>query len=433
MGFSDAKALCPDLQSRPADIVADLKFQRTLARWANRYCPWIGLEGQDGLVMDVTGAAHLFGGAPSMLDDMRMRLTRAKIHARIGFAHTRGAAWALARYSEGIADATGVLDRISPLPVSALRLDEKTCVTLQRLGVRTIGELAGLPRSTLTRRFGPDVVLRLDQALGQQSESISPVSEETHYSVRLTLPDPIGLLSDVMACIARLLPQLCKKLEANQKGARILQLTMQRVDQGAQQVELRLARAMRDPERILALFERVVKEIDAGFGIERLRLEAVQIEDLYVQQLSSTTHQAPEALEDLITRLGTRVGLEKIIRFLPADSHIPERSFIVAPAAYCTPSGSWVAPLPRPFRLFPPETIKGEGREPPRTFIWRRMRMTTTQAVGPERIAPEWWLDDDNWRSGVRDYWRVSTLEGRRLWLFHTPQSPGWFVQGEFA
>lgn len=59
--------------------------------------------------------------------------------------------------------------------------------------------------------------------------------------------------------------------------------------------------------------------------------------------------------------------------------------------------------------------------------------MTTGRVTGPERIAPEWWLEDENWRSGVRDYWRVETRQGRRLWLFHTPQQPGWFVQGEFV
>ena len=61
------------------------------------------------------------------------------------------------------------------------------------------------------------------------------------------------------------------------------------------------------------------------------------------------------------------------------------------------------------------------------------MRLSTARATGPERIAPEWWLEDDAWRSGIRDYWQVETRQGRRLWLYHTPQAPGWFVQGEFA
>lgn len=69
------------------------------------------------------------------------------------------------------------------------------------------------------------------------------------------------------------------------------------------------------------------------------------------------------------------------------------------------------------------------------------MQLTTMRAAGPERIALEWWFSDPVWRSGIRDYWRVETREGPRLWLFHTPQTPdwrqrdaqNWFAQGAFA
>ena len=102
------------------------------------------------------------------------------------------------------------------------------------------------------------------------------------------------------------------------------------------------------------------------------------------------------------------------------------------PAAYSTATGSWSTLRPRPLCLFPPEPIAASGTRPPAQFRWRRMSLTTGRATGPERIAPEWWLPDDNWRSGVRDYWKVDTTQGRRLWLFYTPQNPNWFVQGEF-
>lgn len=125
--------------------------------------------------------------------------------------------------------------------------------------------------------------------------------------------------------------------------------------------------------------------------------------------------------------------MENIQRFLPADSHIPERAFSIAPAAFSKPETGWVAPRPRPLCLFPPEPIAARGPQPPVQFRWRRMRLTTGRAIGPERIAPEWWLSDDTWRTGLRDYWQVDTREGRRLWLFYTPQNPGWFAQGEFT
>jgi protein ImuB len=150
-------------------------------------------------------------------------------------------------------------------------------------------------------------------------------------------------------------------------------------------------------------------------------------------QVSHIAARHKDKLDDLISRIGTRIGLENIQRFLPADSHIPERSFILAPAAYSEPAASWTMPRPRPVQLFPPEPIAGSTPRPPQKFRWRRMSLTIGRAIGPERISPEWWLEDENWCRGLRDYWRVETQQGRRLWLFYTPQNPGWFVEGEFA
>jgi protein ImuB len=427
MGVSDARAYCPDLQSQPADPRADARFLQMLARWSKRYCPWVGLDGADGVMLNIAGSAHLFGGEAAMLDDMRHRLARGGLNVRIAAADTRGAAWALTRYGRS------AQDDIRTLPVAALRLEAKTDTALQRLGLRKISDLLDLPRATIARRFGPDVLLRLDQAMGAQDEVITPLGEAPHYGARITLPEPIGLAADVMAGTERLLRRLCDKLKEQDMGARRLQLTLRRVDQGAQQVELRLAAPMRDAARILPLFERGVSAVDAGFGIDQLRLEATQVEPLLPVQITTTTAARPDGLDDLITRLGNRIGLENVQRFLPADSHIPERSFQIVPAAYSTVQGAWSRHRPRPLKLFPPEPIAGTGARPPARFRWRRMALTTGRSTGPERIAPEWWLPDEAWRSGVRDYWHVETREGRRLWLFYTPQSPAWFVHGEFA
>ena len=436
MSFADARAFCPDLISQPARPDLDARFLTVLRRWATRYCPWVGYEGEDGLVLDVTGAAHLWGGDAGMLTDMRMRANRAGLELRLGLGETRGAAWARAHFG----DEESVL---TDLPVAALRLDDRMITALQRLGLRRIGDLTAAPRAPLARRFGPELIRRLDQALGHISEPTTPESDPPHYATRMSLPDPIGLIEDVMGITARLLTPLCDKLKAQEMGARSLCLTLRRVDRGRQQIELRLAAPMRDPARILPLFERGVGEVDAGFGIDQIRLEATLIEPLPMQQIGgqqTSPDQLPDQLNDLITRIGTRIGLENVQRFLPADSHIPERAFSIAPAAYSTPESGWSAPRPRPLCLFAPEaitatpiTVTVTGSRPPAQFRWRRMRLTVGRAIGPERIAPEWWLPDDNWRSGLRDYWKVDTREGRRLWLFHTPQNPGWFVQGEFT
>lgn len=433
MPFSDARAFCPELHSQPADLHADQRFLLMLRRWATRYCPWIGLEGNDGLILDISGAAHLFGGEAAMLDDMRARLLRAGIAVRLGLAHSRGGAWALAHFGGIQTTADDIAAALAPLPVAALRIDRKTDVALQRVGLRTIGDLIATERAPLARRFGKDLLLRLDQALGDQPENISPLKDPPHYGVRMTLPEPIGLSADVMAGVERLLGQLCDKLARDGAGARVLLLTLRRVDRDAQVVELRLARALQDAGRILPLFQRGVDTVDAGFGIDQMRLVATQVENLPMQQVSHTQTDGKDRLDDLITRIGARIGIENIQRFLPADSHIPERSFIIAPAAFAEPNNGWSLSQPRPLRLFPPEPIAGSAALPPDRFRWRSMALTVGRKCGPERIAPEWWMADENWSRGVRDYWRIDTRQGRRLWLFFTPQNPAWFVQGEFA
>ena len=433
MTLADARAYCPDLLTRPADPPAEARFLTGLRRWATRWCPWVGIDGADGLVLDITGSAHLWGGEGALLDALYQDCAGLGLEVRPGLADTRGAAWALARHTQGIAPPGRTRDALRPLPVEGLRLDTPTVIGLHRLGLRSIGALADMPRAPLARRFGAGLLMRLDQALGDQPEPVTPLADLPPLSVRLTLPDPIGLESDVMAGVERLLHALCDRLETRALGARVLRLVLRRVDRAAQEVELRLAAPLRDPARILPLFARGVSGVEAGFGIDQLRLEAALAEPLAPRQVTTSPRAGEGRLDDLITRIGARIGLENIQRFLPADSHIPERAFSLAPVVWSEPCGGFAAPRPRPLRMFRPEPVDGAGATPPARLRWRGQRFDVARATGPERLAPEWWLDDPDWRSGLRDYWQLETRQGRRLWAFFTPQNPGWFVQGEFA
>ncbi|WP_342747284.1 DUF6504 family protein, partial [Oceaniglobus roseus] len=136
--------------------------------------------------------------------------------------------------------------------------------------------------------------------------------------------------------------------------------------------------------------------------------------------------------------LGARIGLERITRRHPADSHLPEKSALTLAAAWSARAPAWPAPpVVRPLLLWPPEPVHAPERPRcPETFRWRRRSFAVIDSEGPERIAPEWWLDDPEWRSGLRDYWQVTTEQGDRLWLFFAhgaALSPGWFCHGSFG
>jgi protein ImuB len=338
-----------------------------------------------------------------------------------------------------VAPPGGTLARIGPLPVAALRLEPAEVAMLQALGLRRIADLVGLPRAQLARRAGPGVLARLDQALGRVAEPVAAERSPPVFAVRLTLPEPIGLEADVLAGIDRLLPPFCARLEAAGQGARRVRLTLVRTDGRAERREVGLARPACRPEAIRPLLALRLGEIDAGFGIERLRLEAVSVEALAAGGSRGAREGAEaDGFADLLGRLGARLGSEAVIRLHPADSHIPEKGATEMAAAFSEPAAHWPPPAaPRPILIFPPEPVTPEDAAvPPAAFVWRRRRRRRAAAFGPERIAPEWWLDDPAWRSGARDYWRVETEEGERLWLFAAAggETPGgWFAQGVFA
>lgn len=314
-------------------------------------------------------------------------------------------------------------------------MDHDTAEGLARMGLTRIADLIPVARAPLVRRFGNGVMLRLDQALGAQSEPVAAEPDAPHFGVRMTLPEPIGKQEDVMAGLARLLDRLCAKLALHRRGARRVRLELRRVDRGSATVEIGLARPMRDPIRIAALFAKGVDEVDSGYGIDALRLSAPLTEAMAPEQIGSgPSLRQEDEMADLLSSVGNRIGFDRVLRLLPAESLIPERSHTLAPAAYAAAEAAPSRAGPaRPITLFPPEPVTATTGTPPASFRWRRMRFTTLRATGPERIAPEWWFDDPAWRSGLRDYWRIETQEGPRLWLFVTPQSGDWYMQGEFA
>ena len=482
----DALALCPALVTQARDPAAEASFLTHLRRWAGQYSPLVAEQPPDTLVLDVTGCAHLLGGEAAMLDRIGTALERMGLSVQAGLADTPGAAWALARhagrnpaadrsgdairqearatrsraanrpqdrmlaqsgttFAPAIAPAGQTHSAIARLPVAALRLEPDTAAQLTRLGLRQIGDLTGQPRAALARRFGKALVLRLDQALGRAAEPITPARPDTGFATRISLPDPIGLEDDMLAALDRLLPRLCDMLRDKRQGARTVRLEAYRSDGQRQDITLTLARATHDPARIRPLLATRLCQIDAGFGIDMFRLGAVRTEPLQDSQRSGHLDAAytggaarNTALEDLINRIGARIGMEAITRHHPGNSHIPEKSAQVLAAAWSEHASHWPAPAaPRPLLLWRPESVTApDTPDPPARFRWRRRDLALACAQGPERIAPEWWLDDPDWRSGTRDYSTVTTACGARLWLFFAhgaAMSRGWFCHGGFA
>jgi protein ImuB len=396
----------------------------------------------------MSGAAHLWGGERGLMDDLGGRLASRGVAVCLAMASTPGAAWAFARFGpDRVSIPAGDEARaLAPLPIAALRLSEAAAAQLPRLGLETVGALADLPRGALTRRFGGEVVQRLDQALGRAREALVFRRPPEPWFARLALAEPISAPDDLARVATDVAVLLCAQLEARGQGARQFELAFHGVDGQARRLQARLSLAGRDPVRLTRLFAPKLETVDPGFGIEVVTLTAGEAELLGARQANldpESRSAVEEELAPLIDRLANRLGEAAVWRAEPHPSHIPERAS-VRRAALALPTATDWPQRPRPLRLLGrPEPVDDvialAPDDPPRLFRWRGALHRVRRAEGPERIAPEWWLAPFE-TAGLlpaRDYYRVEDEAGARFWLFRagpyggeTP--PRWWLHGLF-
>src|SRR5690349_7905089 len=229
MRLTDARALDPGLAAIPADLAGDAAFARRLARWASRWSPAIEVDGSDGLKIDATGAAHLFGGEERMLADIVARFAGLGLTARAAIAPTALAAWALARFGGKptiVAPKARTAAMLAPLPVSALGLPPDVTRVLERLGLKTIGCLAGIERRSLARRFreADNPLDAIDRALGRKAEPLTPLVHQSPPRAMLRLAEPVADPAAAPQSLDLLLPDLVRQLEQRRLGVRRLVL-----------------------------------------------------------------------------------------------------------------------------------------------------------------------------------------------------------------
>lgn len=430
--LADARARYTALQVAQAEPEADRALLVAVADWCDRYTPLVGLDAAgDGLLLDITGCAHLFGGERAMARDMMLRLARQGLHARIGIAGTVGCAWAVARQDRGgIVPSGGETATLAPLPPLALRIEPEIARLLSQTGLRRIADLATRPRAPLAARYGQALLRRLDQALGVEDESIKPRLPVPPYVAERRFPDPIGREDDVLGTVAQLAEELCMVMERRGEGARHIQTALFRADGKVYRIDAGAGQPLRDPERIRRLFlERfavVGDACDPGFGYDMIRLSALVAERMDPVQSGLGAPDPQAALTHLIDRLGARFGQRRIARPVMRDTHLPEAAVALVPAHQASPSIPWedeqdsLAPI-RPVRMFAtPERIEGVINEVPDgapvRFTWRDACYHVAIAEGPERIAPEWWRGAHN--AHPRDYFRIEAEGGFRAWIF---------------
>lgn len=468
MALTQARAQVRGLEIRPADPEGDLAALRRLATLAaRRWSPIVALSDADGLFLDLTGTAHLFGGEERMARHFIRLLARAGFSAQIAIADTPGAAWALARHAHErvtICPPGKQAQALADLPTAALRIDETAVELLKRLGIERIGQLDAMPRGPLVRRFGAATVLRIDQALDRMPEPLDPVIPPEAIVAQQRFAEPIATAEVIEHWLGELVPRLAEALEGEGLGVQALECIADRVDGVPQRIRIGLARPNRDPAHLLRLLKRRIEDVEPGYGIDAIALHVRRAAPLAPQPVTERLdEEAAPDLATLVDTLATRIGLRRMWRMRAVESDVPERA--AARTAVLDPperGGArpriddvgqldrnpalhpWHPEWPKPARLLPrPERLDHVIAElpdhAPRRFTWRGQPHRVVRADGPERIHGEWWRRAAE-ADQVRDYFRVEDDAGRRYWLFRRGDGEhdatgdlSWYLHGVFG
>jgi protein ImuB len=459
MTLADARARTPGLRMVHADPAADLALLARLADACRRYTPALALHAPDGVDLNLTGAAALFGGEAALLSAIARRFDLSLCTA---IADTPGMAYAVARFgSGGLVPVDAGAAALADLPISALRIEPDSAQVLRALGLKRIGQILELPRASLARRLGEAALHRLDEALGRRAGPLDLRLDVPPYMAERRVFEPLADAPQVLQVIADLAVDLSTSLDLRGCGGRRFQLELFRVDGAIRRLTVGASAPLRDPARITALFaERLAglnEGLEADFGFDQFRLTATTAERMAPRPrdlLDAAAAHGEDALVAFADRLAARTGATTV-RLAPENAHRPERA---ARAVGLGAPADWSAEAPlrfedtplRPLRLFTPpqpiEAVMAEAPEgAPHRFIWRRVTHTVTRAEGPERLEAEWALDGET--SPVRDYYRLEDEEGRRFWVFRQgrydvapaaaessdPRLPVWFLHGLFG
>jgi protein ImuB len=298
-----------------------------------------------------------------------------------------------------------------------------------------------MPRSALRRRFGQQLIKRLDHALGAEEEMMQPVQPIAPYQERLPCAEPIVTATGIEIGLRILLEKLCKRLQQEQKGLRKAIIKCYRTDGRIEQIEIGTNRPSNNIHHIFKLFELKISNIEPAEGIDLFMLEANKIEEATpVQEKLWQKNDGLEntGLSELIDRLRGKFGDSQILRYVPAEHYWPERSVKPALSLDEELTTSWKTDRPRPLQLLlnpEPITVTAPIPDyPPMLFRYKGKLHKIIKADGPERIEQEWWLQQGQ----HRDYYCVEDEEGYRYWLFRsghykTDRSYQWFIHGFFA
>lgn len=468
MTLALARAIRPDAQTLPFEQARDRRRLKALAVWALRFSPMVSLDPEvealsgnpdlgNGLTIDISGTDRLHGGKMSLLQKVAAEFARRGVRNRLAIAPSIGAAWALSRYgSEELTLVDGsiraVKQALLSLDVRALRISSDVSLALSQVGIEKISDLLKLPPEKLNIRFGPQLLKRINQALGYLEEPLEVLRHEQCVEVKRAFEFPLQSQEAVGRALLDLFSRAFHELDRRALSCGEFQLEFCTLDaMGRRSLcrkRLSLHAASRNLKSLSRLLESVIASVGIRAGLHSLALSSCVLERRAVQQGSlvpaagEASPAAAAAGECLFDRLSTELGPNGLQSMHRRKSHLPDKSFafeklnglsgLAAQREICEMSG-----VERPSCLFPsPQPVSVVSLLPdaaPVRLVWNRRRFEIIKASGPEQICGEWWEtlpgSDARWQGEERDYYRLQDDTGRWLWVFRD-RNMKWFVHG---
>jgi protein ImuB len=249
LSLTDARARLPHLVVAEADQDADRALLLRLAARCERFTPLTALDEPSGVILDVTGCAHLFGGEAQLLARAVADFSTLGFSACAALAPTPDSGRALARFSAGGVFAPENLEQaVARLPLAALEADEDTLVALGRAGLRSLGDVAARPSRAFAARFGADFPQKIERLFGRADRRITPLRPPPDGMVERHFLEPITARESIDAVLADLMRDAAALLERRGEGGRCLEASFFRADGLVRRLAVETLRATRDPK-----------------------------------------------------------------------------------------------------------------------------------------------------------------------------------------
>jgi protein ImuB len=335
MRMGEALSRCPELALIPPDPErAERSWEEALRRLEG-----IGAAVESGRAgeafFEAGGLSRLWGGIEGVLAQVRRRLGR---RVRVGAGPGRFCAYVAATSSAGIVPDAKAAEFLEPLPVSLLcgRLGDQGAADdlpneLERLGISTLGRLAGLSRDAVADRFGR-LGLRAQRLARGEDDSLRPRPASEAIAVELELPEAVSgqqLERTLELLISRLLAHRARR----GRTLRTLRLSARLAAGGGWRRQIALRRATSDRSRITDALLPHLGLLPAP--ATTLRLEALALGPDTGDQLSLSgpAEERRRRISEAVRQTRSAAGADSLLRVLEVDpeSRVPERREVLMP------------------------------------------------------------------------------------------------------